>query len=171
MKNEPRITFSPHAGEPELIDQIILGLGLGSSGQQITISKKRPSFLIVNQTATDSNTLNRGKRSNCEVGQICQHVTTPHGKQTINYCCSLNMVVMLHFTDKRGMFQIRILFLQENAQFWRRRGDQTSENCVARHLQRHSLWILFHSTSPSMEPAIGARPPVYPTACSTSSLF
>ena len=71
-------------GEPELIDQLILGLGLGSSGQQITPSfnpKQRPSAIIVNQTAPDSNTLTRGKRSNCEAKQICQHVTTPHGKK------------------------------------------------------------------------------------------
>ena len=69
---------SRDAGEPELIDQLILGLGLGSSGQQIT-----PSFRLrpINQTIPDSITgSSRGKRSNCGAQQICHHVTTPHSK-------------------------------------------------------------------------------------------
>ena len=78
-------TCSRDAGEPELIDQLILGLGLGSSGQQISPSfiVRKPSAIIVNQTTPEPNTgtgITRGKRSSCGAQQICQHVTTPHGK-------------------------------------------------------------------------------------------
>jgi hypothetical protein len=76
--------------EPELVDQIILSLGLGSSGHHIsqavvpiTFSAVRP-LLVTNgtlPTAAPSSQL-RSTRSTCGVEQICHHVTTPRGKRS-----------------------------------------------------------------------------------------
>ena len=75
------LSLSVVAGEPELIDQLILGLGLGSRGQQVDsptyFINANPLPIVVNTTST----LTRGRRSiSCEAKQICHHVTTPHGK-------------------------------------------------------------------------------------------
>lgn len=85
----PVLYFSMYAGEPELIDQLILSLGLGSSGRHITPElKSAPYYTLVlddfiSSDINATSTASRYARSNCEASLICNHVTVPHGKDNM----------------------------------------------------------------------------------------
>lgn len=74
------------SGEPEVVDQLILSLGLGSSGQRIDPPKLKgqPDPLLPDGSTPILNSCAKGG------GQICQHVTTPHG-----LCNNNNIIVEL----------------------------------------------------------------------------
>ena len=67
-----------------MVERLILALGLGSSGQHISV-EGRPAppvlFPYIVYTKPDNGvneTLSRKSRSNCDSGQICHHVTSSH---------------------------------------------------------------------------------------------
>ena len=76
------------SGEPEVVDQLIIALGLGSSGHHISPTGPpalvRPIFII--DSIGNDNTTNSSSRrftrdhSNCEAQQVCHHVTTQRGR-------------------------------------------------------------------------------------------
>ena len=66
---------SLYPGEPEVFGQLIIALGLGSSGHHITPVDPQP---IITKTTS---TLSRFTRSSCDdAQQVCHHVTTPCGR-------------------------------------------------------------------------------------------
>ena len=74
-----------HAGEPELVDQLILTLGLGSSGHHILSPAGSPgdTVSVITSAILPSPPLNltqRFTRSDCDDSQqVCHHLTNPRG--------------------------------------------------------------------------------------------
>ena len=69
-----------YVGEPDVVDQLILGLGLGSTGQHISTSF--PDIIgVVSLSINNTTTFrNRFTRSDCDTRQVCHHVTTQPGR-------------------------------------------------------------------------------------------
>lgn len=80
-------------GEPKVVDQLIMALGLGGRGQHITPggAPRRPAqpipparnFVPLSDQPVffNESTPGRFTRSNCDdAKQVCLHVTTPRGK-------------------------------------------------------------------------------------------
>jgi hypothetical protein len=80
-----------HTGEPDLVDQIIMALGLGSMGQMVTPGAPASFF----KPAPPSNSFSVRPVSSLvyaplslttqcdDTRKVCQHVTVPHGKRSV----------------------------------------------------------------------------------------
>ena len=65
-----------------MVERLILALGLGSGGQHISVEGRppfeKPGIIHPAPDIGVNETLSRKSRSNCDSGQICHHVTSPH---------------------------------------------------------------------------------------------